>query len=352
MVNNKQPLATNHGEWLLCIGGHKMRKLLSIITLLCICSNTIVFANNNLYLTIANDTKYNLIMDIKAENVIINTQNNIEFSNSDNSDSNTYVISEKTIFSNIPTDGPDLQWFLDGRAQYISVVIPKTDYFKYSKKSNKKINVVAVGGFYSRLEGVGTQKQEENEFGFIFAFNIMQTDGYGNFDREYITRAEMAQILVNILHLRTAETMTEESLFSDIDKNHWAYNSIHICKEAGIIDGYRNGMFGPEDRATYEQVIKLLVTVLGYSTVAEENGSYPQGYIKVANDIGILKGIDVVPTNDAKRENVARMILNLVYLPVMEQTVYGENPEYQIMDGNNGMPLIRFFDKYFVSNAD
>jgi len=328
-----------------------MRKLFSIITLLCICSNTIVFANNNSYLTIANNTEKNLIMDIKAENITINTQNNIEFSNSDSLDGNTYIISEKTIFSNIPSDGPNLQWFLDGRAQYISVVIPKTDYFKYSKKSNEKIDVVAVGGFYSRLEGVGTQKQEENEFEFIFAFNIMQTDGYGNFDREYITRAEMTQILVNILHLRTAEPMTEKSLFPDIDEKHWAYNPIHICKEAGIIDGYRNGMFGPEDRATYEQVIKLLVTVLGYSTVAEENGSYPQGYIKVANDIGILKGIDVVPTNDAKRENVARMIMNLVHTPVMEQIVYGSTPEYTIMDGSNGNELKTFFDKYFVSNS-
>ena len=326
-----------------------MKRLFVLVFLLCFSCNVIVFAdNNNEYLSIANDSYKYLIMDIKVEKINKDEIGNIEFRNSDSEDSNTYVINKNTIFSNIPSNMPNLQWFLDGRAEYISVVIYKTDYFEYSKKNNEKINVIAVGGFYSEVQSIGNQSETKDEFNFIFAFNIMQTDGYGKFDRENITRAEMAQILVNMLHLKEAKPISNQSLFYDVDMNHWAYDSIHICKEIKCVDGYGNGYFGTEDKITYEQAIKMLVAVLGYTHVAEENGGYPEGYINVANNIGITKDVHFVASDIATRENVARMIINSVHIPVMEQIVYSANPEYIIMDGTNGNEKVTFFDKYFV----
>ncbi len=71
--------------------------------------------------------------------------------------------------------------------------------------------------------------------------------------------------------------------FPDI-KNHWGRASIEYATGKGIISGYPNGNYGPEDTITVEQFIILLVRTLGKQDV-------PLGldnYIKAAQDLGIL----------------------------------------------------------------
>ena len=330
-----------------------MKKLLCMLIIFIMCLNSVCLADiNDDYFEIANNSTIYASIVVKAENIIVN-EDRIQFSNSNEADSNIYIINDKTIFLKEPEGVPDLGWFLDGRASYIFIYIRNEDYYAYSKKSNQKIKVVAVGGFTSRMVGIGKESETQKEdFGFIYTFGIMQWGTIEGFDREYITRAEAAQIIVNILRMKNSKSYSAKPDFLDVNTEHWAYNPVHLCRDYGIIDGYSNGMYYPEELITYEQLIKFFVSVLGYSTLVDKSGGYPDGYIKVAKDIGILNNVDIEYKDYATRINAARMILNLVYLPVMEQTVYGENPEYQIMDGNNGMPLIRFFDKYFVSNAD
>lgn len=330
-----------------------MKKLLCMLIIFIMGLNSVALADtNDDYFEIANNSERYASVTVKAENIIVN-EDSIEFSNSNKKDSNIYIIDDKTIFIKEPEGVPDLEWFLDGRASYIFIHIRNEDYYGYSKKTNQKINVVAVGGFTSRMVGIGKESETQKEdFGFIYSFGIMQWGTIEGFDRQYITRAEAAQIIVNILRMKNSKSYSAKQDFLDVNMEHWAYNPVRLCRDYGIINGYSNGMYYPEELITYEQLIKFFVSVLGYSPLVNENGGYPDGYIKVAKDIGILNNVDIEYKDYATRINAARMILNLVYLPVMEQTVYGKKPEYQIMDGNNGMPLKRFFDKYFVSNTD
>lgn len=330
-----------------------MKKLLCILIVFIMCSNSVCLADvNDDFFEIANNSERYASVVFKAKDIIVN-KDSIQFSNSNEADSNIYIIDDKTIFLKAPEGVPDLEWFLDGRASYIFMYIRNEDYYGYSKKTNQKINVVAVDSFTSRMVGIGTESETQKEdFGFIYTFRIMQWGTIEGFDRQYITRAEAAQIIVNILRMKNSKSYSSKPDFSDVNTDHWAYNPVHLCRDYGIIDGYANGMYYPEELITYEQLIKFFVSALGYAPLADKSGRYPDGYIKVAKDIGILNNVDIEYKDYATRINAARMILNLVYLPVMEQTVYGKKPEYQIMDGNNGMPLIRFFDKYFVSNTD
>ena len=328
-----------------------MKRIIILFFSIVIMSNVMIVAEaNEEFFKIANKSQEHTCVDIKATEIKTNEKNEIDFKNSNKKDNNTYILNDKTIYSDIPNGVPDLEWFLDGRASYITIYIYKTDFYEYSRKQNEKIYVSAVGGFYSNSVEVGeTSENAANDYDFIFAFNIMQSDEFGRFDRENITRAEMAQILVNMLHLRQAKPSNVNDSFYDVPKDHWAYNSINVCKESKYINGYGNGYYGVDDNITYEQAIKMLVSVLGYDSVAEKEGGYPEGYIKVANDIGITQDTNFVSTDIATRETVAEMIINTVHLPVMEQIVYSNEPEFAIMDGTNGNPLMTFFDKYFIS---
>ncbi len=93
----------------------------------------------------------------------------------------------------------------------------------------------------------------------------------------------------------------------------------------------------------------VLVSALGYAPLAEETGGYPGGYLKVAEDIGLTRAVSFVSTDYAKRRDIARLIMNAVYLPVMEQVVFEKDaPQYLRMDGTNGAPYLTFYDKYLA----
>jgi hypothetical protein len=57
-----------------------------------------------------------------------------------------------------------------------------------------------------------------------------------------ITRAEFAVVLVKAFEL---ETQNSED-FTDID-GHWAEDYIATASASGIVNGYGNGLFGPND---------------------------------------------------------------------------------------------------------
>ncbi len=80
-----------------------------------------------------------------------------------------------------------------------------------------------------------------------------------------VTRAEFATLLVNSLGL----DKQQESTFLDT-REHWARDSIAAAKKHGIIDGYSNVSFGPDDPLTREQMAMMLVNAYSLSAKKED----------------------------------------------------------------------------------
>lgn len=159
--------------------------------------------------------------------------------------------------------------------------------------------------------------------------NLGILDGYtdGTFKPDAIvTRAEMAKIICETLGYNTLSAGTTS--FEDVAATHWAAGYINMAHGLGIINGYGNGKFGPEDTVTYEQAVKMIVCALGYEPLANANGGWPTGYVNVGANIGITKNA----VNSA-RGDIAVLIYNAINVPVMEQTSFGFGAEYEILDG-------------------
>lgn len=334
------------------------KRFFALFLTLCLLGNMSAFAADDetaAFMALVNESQEHLRMGLFATDITVDKENNrITFKVSKSEDTSTYVIDEETVMYTSPYETDDeatLEWFLDGRATGIDIVINEADYYRFTKKQNETVHVSGVGGFFTEMVGIGGSSGQDEEklfYDFFVIFNIMEATIRQGFKKVDITRGEMAQVLINLLHLRGVETsILKDEEFSDVPREHWAYNAVHLCKQAGLVGGYPDGTFGVDEQITYEQAIKMLVGVLGYTTVAEEKGGYPMGYLQVAEDIGITKDVDFVATDLATRETVARMIMNLVYLPVMEQTGYGSEPRYEIMDGTNGTEVLNFYEKYF-----
>ncbi len=128
-----------------------------------------------------------------------------------------------------------------------------------------------------------------------------------------VTRAQFTKIICYALSVGDITYSEEErSVFTDLDPNHWAANNIVQAYKQGIINGMGDGTFAPEAGVQYEQAVKMVVCALGYGNRALSLGEYPHGYMQMANQLKILKGItDAKMYQVMNRGAVAQLIDNM-----------------------------------------
>lgn len=134
---------------------------------------------------------------------------------------------------------------------------------------------------------------------------------------ETVTRAQMAAIVCRSLDLAEAGGGT---VFNDVPADHWAAGYINTAQAQGIINGYGNGNFGPEDQVSYEQAIAMVVRALGYDLVAQSKGGYPTGYLSIASSEGITKNANGKVGDAAKRSTLAMLVYNSLEVRLLDQT--------------------------------
>ena len=146
---------------------------------------------------------------------------------------------------------------------------------------------------------------------YVSEAGIMEGKNCGNFDPEGpVTRAEMAAIICRMLY--ETENLPSEERFSDVPVSHWANGYVSKVAELGIVNGYGDGNFGPGDTVSYEQAVTMIVRAVGLEEVAAEAGGYPEGYLEVAKDMGLLEGINAAVGTDFKRCQVAVLVHNVI----------------------------------------
>ena len=137
-----------------------------------------------------------------------------------------------------------------------------------------------------------------------------------------VTRAEMSKLTVAALGL---DPTSGTSNFTDMDQAKWAIPYVGYAESLGIVNGYGNGKFGPNDKVTYDQAITMIVRALGYTTDCNEmKGTWPAVYVQKANELGILKDVNKTGSDPANRGDIAIMLANALNVPL----VYADN------DGN------------------
>ncbi len=131
-----------------------------------------------------------------------------------------------------------------------------------------------------------------------------------------ITRAEFAVLVSRLLGVEDISYSAYD--FTDVTA-HYARNQIQTIYKRGIINGYGDAKFGPDDNITYEQAIKMMVGTLGYGFDAEMFGGYPQGYIQMAQTLGITSDITASYTESASRGVVSQLMYNSLEVGIQRE---------------------------------
>lgn len=196
-----------------------------------------------------------------------------------------------------------------------------------------------------------------NAVGRLSDFGIMSGYEDGTFkpDKE-VTRAETAKLLCSAMNQAGMEA---DLYFTDLPENHWAKKYIALMVSLGYIVGYDDNTFRPENNVTYNEFIKMLLSILGYSAFAENNGGYPMGYITYAKDSKITEGISFSGEENVKRREAAIMLNRALDVPVVFVEGYNTgqdgitDPVYQIMNqtGNDYQTLLTYYHNIYTATG-
>ena len=144
-------------------------------------------------------------------------------------------------------------------------------------------------------------------------------DGYENGTykpEQTVTRAEMAKLVITALGMDSYATATKSS-YSDMANAQWAIPVVEYATNLGIIEGVGGGRFSPGNPVTYEQAVTMIVRALGYTTDCNEmNGTWPAVYVQKATALGIFKNVEGNKYGaGANRGDVAIMLYNALDVP-------------------------------------
>lgn len=201
------------------------------------------------------------------------------------------------------------------------------------------ISTVSIAAFAATFDDVAetdnyaTAIETLNQLG-ILTGDDENNDGVMSFrPNDTITRAEITAIVARIQGVTGAVGQTN-TIFTDVPSTHWASGYIASATQQGVVNGYGDGTFGPDDNVLYQDVVKMIMETLGYKNYALDNGGYPTGYILAAQRQNVLVGVQGgAEGTEATRGQVAQITNNAIKAPIMDRLAYGGNGQYVIYDG-------------------
>lgn len=109
--------------------------------------------------------------------------------------------------------------------------------------------------------------------------------------------------------------------FSDVASDDWASGYINVAVSQGILTGYPDGTYKPNDTISYSEAITIIVRMLGYKPVLDGK-PWPGAYVAKANETGVTTGVVLSPSVGVSRGNVAKLMSNTLGASLLKLDSY------------------------------
>lgn len=180
--------------------------------------------------------------------------------------------------------------------------------------------LLCVSSIFS-INGFATTDLSESIMVEMQSFGIVRGDENGDLNlSDAISRAEFSAMMVRTLKME--DWIYTDDAFSDVYKSDWFYEDVMRLTMVGIISGFADGTFRPNDYITTEEASKMLVVALGYGDEAEKMGGYPSGYIAMANKLHVLRDVNT-SAEKLTRADIIMMLYNSLDVSPLEPEFAG-----------------------------
>ncbi len=155
---------------------------------------------------------------------------------------------------------------------------------------------------------------------YVLSEGLMRGVGSRHFaPNEPTTRA---MVLTTLHRAAGSPSVSGKSPFADVPDGTWYSDAVVWAATEGIAEGYGNGLFGPNDLVTREQIAALFHRSIGSPEAAAELGSFKDAFsispwaesaLVWAVETGLMQGRGegmLAPKNACTRAELAQLLLN------------------------------------------
>ena len=157
-----------------------------------------------------------------------------------------------------------------------------------------------------------------------------------------ITKAELSAIIAKCTPYDRFDAYNVHDYFDDVNPEHWAAQYISKAAVCGCYSTFEtqpvstkntgstaatfihieSRIFEPDSYATYEDMVKAVITLQGYNILVEQKYSGEDKYIQCARDLGVLDGIGEFSYSEyATRGDTAHFVYNFLDVGQLQANV-------------------------------
>lgn len=122
-------------------------------------------------------------------------------------------------------------------------------------------------------------------------------------------------------------------VFSDVQETDWFYDNVMTLWGAGVINGYPDGSFRPQNRVTVAEAYKMILLATGFQEQPQTSAHWASGYADFIYDAEFLKPRDGLSNLDApiRRATVCELAANALGLQrESEESVFTDTDDDSI----------------------
>ena len=156
----------------------------------------------------------------------------------------------------------------------------------------------------------------------------------GASDKTTFSRYDFAKTLLNIVGVGENTAGDRRTKFSDVTEAQAGV--VNAVTSIGLMNGCSDTTFEPDSTVTLNQAVKMILSVMGWSSEAEQNGGFPDGYRSTAAKLGLLRGVNGGGDDALSCADFAALIDNAIDTDVLSATVYrNSTEEYERVRGES-----------------
>lgn len=165
----------------------------------------------------------------------------------------------------------------------------------------------------------------------IKSLGVMETVIKKNGDSsDYVTRAEYAQMLINLsVYKDTVGSTTDMSVFQDVKKSYKGASYIEFAVSNEWMSGYLNGKFQPKKAITLQEAVNGVIHLLGYSDSDFQSDKEAEK-MSIYTSLKLNENITKKKTEKLTRKDCMNLFYNTLKATTKDKVVYATKLGYKI----------------------
>jgi len=144
----------------------------------------------------------------------------------------------------------------------------------------------------------------------LVKLKLMVGDEKGNLKlNDNLKRCEFVTLVNRMMMYDINEGTKNDNIpFTDVNKNHWAYSNINTAISYGLINGYTDNTFRPDNNVTFVEAQAVLLRALGYKDEIGKN--WPDDVIKKSSKLRLDNNLKIDINKPLTRGEAAVLVYN------------------------------------------